>query len=97
MSHQNAPVLKPADTAIASSAQVVKQPKLEIKKDAKGMVMVPGAMVVEVTSARQLWAAIEAGQKNRHVAATQVRAPACSGITSCAGHLLKPLRALLRW
>lgn len=54
--------------------QAPKQPKLEIKKDAKGMVTVPGAAVVEVTSAKQLWAAIEAGQKNRHVAATQVTA-----------------------
>ena len=68
--------------------QVVKQPKLEIKKDAKGMVTVPGATVVEVTSAKQLWAVIEAGQKNRHVAATQVHTPACSGCTSWAVHPL---------
>lgn len=32
----------------------------------------PGASVVEVTSGKQLWATIEAGQKNRHVSATQV-------------------------
>lgn len=36
------------------------------------MVVVPGATVVEVTSAKQLWAVIEAGQKSRHVSATQV-------------------------
>lgn len=51
-----------------------KQPRLDVKKDPKGMVTVPGATVLEVTSAKQLWAAIESGQKNRHVAATQVRA-----------------------
>lgn len=49
-----------------------KQPRLDVKKDPKGMVTVPGATVLEVTSAKQLWAAIESGQKNRHVAATQV-------------------------
>lgn len=61
---------------------MVKQPKLEIKKDAKGMVTVPGATVVEVTSAKQLWAVIEAGQKNRHVAATQVHFLACMALAS---------------
>lgn len=37
----------------------VRQPKLEIKKDAKGMVVVPGAVMVEVTSARELLATFE--------------------------------------
>jgi len=50
----------------------VEVPKLEIKKDPKGMVVVQGATVVEVTSARQLLAAIEAGQNRRHTASTQM-------------------------
>ena len=37
----------------------VRQPRLEIKKDAKGMVIVPGAVMVEVTSARELLATFE--------------------------------------
>ena len=37
----------------------VRQPRLEIKKDAKGMVVVPGAVMVEVTSARELLATFE--------------------------------------
>lgn len=41
----------------------VRQPRLEIKKDAKGMVVVPGAVMVEVTSARELLATFE---KVRH-------------------------------
>lgn len=49
-----------------------KQPKLDIKKDIKGTVTVPGATLVEVTSARQLMDQLEAGQKRRHVASTQV-------------------------
>lgn len=46
--------------------------KLEIKKDPKGVVTVPGATVVEVTSARELLATIEQGQKRRHVSSTQM-------------------------
>ena len=49
-----------------------KQGKLEIKKDAKGVVTVPGATLVEVTSARQLLSTIEEGQKRRHVSSTQM-------------------------
>ena len=37
----------------------VKQPRLEIKRDIKGMVIVPGATVVEVTSAKELMATFE--------------------------------------
>jgi hypothetical protein len=48
--------------------------RLEIKKDAKGMVVVPGATAVEVTSARELMTTIEAGQQRRHVSSTQARA-----------------------
>lgn len=49
-----------------------KQPKLEIKKDIKGMVTVPGATIVECTSAAQLMATLDAGQKRRHVSSTQM-------------------------
>ncbi|KAG2501877.1 hypothetical protein HYH03_000375 [Edaphochlamys debaryana] len=54
------------------SRQPVDLPKLDIKKDPKGMVTVVGATVVEVTSAKELMAAIEAGQQRRHVASTQM-------------------------
>lgn len=37
----------------------VRQPRLEIKRDAKGMVIVPGAVMVEVTTARELLATFE--------------------------------------
>ena len=46
--------------------------KLEIKKDPKGVVSVPGATVVEVRSVRELMDTIEAGQKRRHVSSTQM-------------------------
>lgn len=49
-----------------------KSRKLEIKKDPKGVVTVPGATVVEVTSARELMATLEEGQKRRHVSSTQM-------------------------
>ncbi|KAL3130979.1 hypothetical protein ABBQ38_000302 [Trebouxia sp. C0009 RCD-2024] len=52
--------------------QKVRQPRLEIKKDAKGMVIVPGAILVEVTSARELLATFEKGQTQRHVSSTQM-------------------------
>lgn len=55
----------------------MRQPKLEIKKDIKGTVTVPGATLVEVTSARELMDTLEAGQKRRHVSSTQVRATGC--------------------
>lgn len=47
-------------------------PKLEIKKDLKGMVTVQGATTIEVTSAKQLMATLEGGQKMRHVASTHM-------------------------
>ncbi|KAK9917170.1 hypothetical protein WJX75_001536 [Coccomyxa subellipsoidea] len=50
----------------------VRAPKLEIKKDAKGMVSVPGATMIEVTSAKELLATIEKGQQRRHVSSTQM-------------------------
>ncbi len=59
-----------------------KAPRLDIKKDNKGMVVVPGATVLEVTSAKELMAQITAGQTHRHVASTQV------------GGLLLPLQTL---
>ena len=46
--------------------------KLEIKKDPKGVVTVPGATIIPVNSARQLMEVIEAGQKRRHVSSTQM-------------------------
>ena len=52
----------------------MKPARLDIKKDAKGMVVVPGATVLEVTSAKELLANIQAGQNHRHVASTQVTA-----------------------
>ena len=50
----------------------MRAPKLEIKKDTKGMVSVPGATMIEVTSAKELLATIEKGQQRRHVSSTQV-------------------------
>lgn len=55
-----------------NNKNVVEIPKLEIKKDQKGMVTVVGATIVEVTSAKELMATIEAGQQRRHVASTQM-------------------------
>jgi hypothetical protein len=50
-----------------------KAPRLEIKKDVRtGMVSVPGAIVVEVTSAKQLLNEIARGQKSRHTSSTQM-------------------------
>jgi len=47
-------------------------PKLDIKKDAKGLVTVQGATTIEVTSSKELRDAIEFGQQRRHVAGTQM-------------------------
>lgn len=49
-----------------------KAAKLEIKKDAKGMVVVNGATLVEVNSAQHLMDTIEYGQKRRHVSSTNM-------------------------
>ena len=49
-----------------------KAPKLEIKKDAKGVVTVPGATVVDITNAGSMMATIARGQQRRHVASTQM-------------------------
>ncbi len=49
-----------------------KQPKMEIKKDPKGVVTVPGATMVQVTSSRELMDTIEGGQRRRHVSSTAV-------------------------
>ena len=51
-----------------------KAPKLEIKKDPKGVVTVPGATVVEVTSARDLMNTIESGMAGRKVVGTLMNA-----------------------
>ncbi|GMH43362.1 hypothetical protein BSKO_11284 [Bryopsis sp. KO-2023] len=47
-------------------------PKLDIKKDSKGMVIISGAKAVEVTSPSQAMDAIEFGQQRRHVSSTQM-------------------------
>lgn len=61
------------DLLVADKAKDGKAPRLDIKKDARtGMVTVPGAIVVEVTSAKQLMAEITRGQKSRHVSSTQM-------------------------
>lgn len=53
--------------------RLMKAPKLEIKKDPKGMVTVPGVTVVEnITSARELMSVLEGGQARRHVASTKM-------------------------
>jgi hypothetical protein len=62
----------PARAQSGSFGVQTRAPKLEIKKDSKGMVTVPGATLVEVTSARELLATIEKGQQRRHVSSTQV-------------------------
>eukprot|EP00204_Picochlorum_oklahomense_P000034 CAMPEP_0118798274 /NCGR_PEP_ID=MMETSP1161-20130426/689_1 /TAXON_ID=249345 /ORGANISM="Picochlorum oklahomensis, Strain CCMP2329" /LENGTH=1157 /DNA_ID=CAMNT_0006725649 /DNA_START=176 /DNA_END=3649 /DNA_ORIENTATION=+ len=49
-----------------------KKTRLEIKKDPKGVVTVPGSTIVEVHSVRELMDTIEAGQKRRHVSSTQM-------------------------
>lgn len=49
----------------------VRGPRLEIKKDVKGMVHVPGATLVTVHSAKELLSTIEKGQLRRHVGETQ--------------------------
>lgn len=50
----------------------VPSPKLEIKKDPRGMVTVQGSTLIEVSSAKELRDAIEFGQQRRHVAGTQM-------------------------
>jgi hypothetical protein len=52
--------------------RLMKQPKLEIKKDPRGVVTVPGATVVEVSSARELMSVIEGGLSRRHVSSTKM-------------------------
>ena len=60
-----------------------KAPRLDIKKDARtGMVTVPGALVVEVTSAKQLMDEIKRGQEGRHVSSTAMN------IESSRSHLI---------
>lgn len=60
------------DLLAGKGDRLMKAPKLEIKKDPKGVVTVPGVTTVEVTSARELMATIEEGQKRRHVSSTQM-------------------------
>ena len=53
-------------------AGVQESAKLEIKRDPKGMVVVHGATLVEVTDAYELLETIESGQRRRHVSETQM-------------------------
>ena len=58
---------------LAPAKKDERAPRLDIKKDARtGMVTVPGAQVIEVTSARQLMDEIVRGQKSRHTSSTQM-------------------------
>lgn len=52
--------------------RLFKQPKLDIKKDPKGVVTVPGAIIVPVHSARELMNVIEGGLTRRKVSSTQM-------------------------
>ena len=51
----------------------VRQPRLEIKKDAKGMVTVPGAVLVEVTSARELLGTFEKVVSSSQLSRTRLK------------------------
>ena len=53
-----------------SSGPSSRQPKLDIKKDPKGAVTVPGATIIEVSSARDLLHTIESGLARRRVSST---------------------------
>ncbi|EFN56078.1 hypothetical protein CHLNCDRAFT_145586 [Chlorella variabilis] len=53
--------------------KLYKQPRLEIKKDPKGVVTVPGATIVDnISSPRELMDVIEAGLARRRVSSTQM-------------------------
>ncbi|XP_065843071.1 uncharacterized protein [Oscarella lobularis] len=49
-------------------------PKLDIKKDKKGMVFVQGSVMKSVNSTQELFDLFEAGSQNRHVASTKMNA-----------------------
>ena len=67
------PALLLASPAPPPTYVQMKGPRLEIKKDVKGMVTVPGVTVVEnITSARELMGVLEGGQARRHVASTKM-------------------------
>ncbi len=71
----------------------VKGPRLEIKKDVKGMVHVPGATLVTVHSAKELLNTIEKGQLRRHVGETQATSPHHK-TSICPSKLCLPLSAV---
>lgn len=61
------------DVPVKGNAQkLFKAPKLEIKKDPRGVVTVPGVTVVEVLSAAQLMESIQAGLTRRHTSSTNM-------------------------
>lgn len=59
------------------------------------MVSVPGATMIEVTSAKELLATIEKGQQRRHVSSTQVIHPHTSLTPSHSGQLAWPVEGPL--
>lgn len=78
-------VLWPSRPACPSCLQY-KQPRLEIKKDPKGVVTVPGATIVDnISSPRELMDVIEAGLARRRVSSTQVRG---CGLRAAGGSML---------
>eukprot|EP00741_Cyanophora_paradoxa_P000662 tig00000430_g637.t1 len=59
---------------LAPPAQRANAPKLEVKKDARGMVYVPGVTTVQANSLADLKATFEQGLEQRHVASTRMNA-----------------------
>ena len=45
-------------------------PKLDIKKDKKGMVFINGSVIQEAGNSKELYGLFEEGSSNRHVAST---------------------------
>lgn len=50
------------------------EPKLDIKKDSKGMVVIQGAVILDCPSAQRTMEIFDAGNKVRHVGATKMNA-----------------------
>ena len=58
----------------AKHGKKVESPKLDIKKDAKGMVFVKGIEIIEVSSAADMMELFNAGNDARHVGSTKMNA-----------------------
>jgi hypothetical protein len=63
-----------ADKNAAKQANHGKEEQLQIKKDAKGMIFVPGSTVVDCPELSDLEHCWELGEKSRHVGATKMNA-----------------------